>query len=130
MVLPGLDIDLNINGKIIALNNEIMIRIETPEEFQLGPGYSYSPAAEGELKRGDSGRFAATQPTPPPQQQPCAIKLRAELSFTDLIDDSKDIDGYIKDTLDINQMSTVGGSGAGGQKSEKAQVVDSATKNS
>lgn len=33
LLLPGLSLDVNINGKVVTSNGEIMVRVETPAEL-------------------------------------------------------------------------------------------------
>jgi hypothetical protein len=113
LVLPGLDIDVNINGKIVTLNNEIMIRLETPEDFQVDPDVDINIHTDlggdgGHTSNGSSpaarASAQATGRRPPPRDAPCAIALRVELNLADLVQDMFDVGGYIKNCIDIEDQ--------------------------
>ncbi len=79
-----------------------MIRIETPEDFQLGnvedeQHHIYNNSNNNIHDFGSGSKHK--------KEPPCAIKLRAEVSLTDILEDSKDIDGYIKNSLDLELLS-------------------------
>eukprot|EP01038_Epipyxis_sp_PR26KG_P004366 gene4366-6177_t len=105
LLLPGLDVEININGKIVSKGLEIFLQIETPAEINELHAYtnqnnntSNDPPIGLRGKDEDDGR-------------PCAIKLNAELNLKDLLDDQKDLESFLKNntntnvTLDVNNDS-------------------------
>lgn len=92
VLLPGIDIEVNINGKVVALNGEIIVRVETPDDFQYNVMYG-----KGGSRGGDYG--AGLRPpntTNGGENVPCAINLRAEVNLQDVIDDCKEIENCMK----------------------------------
>lgn len=79
----GVDIDVNINGKVIALDNEIMIRIETSHDDTINP----NNILKKEVK---------------PKEENSAINLRAAVYLMDLIEDGIEIDKVVKEAMGIN----------------------------
>jgi hypothetical protein len=113
LVLPGLDVDININGKIVTLNNEIMIRVETPEDFQMADpdpsetastaSGSFSGGPGGGGGGGGGGRERNVH-SYREKEAPSAITLRAEINLADLLQDTVDIESYLKHTADITDQ--------------------------
>lgn len=68
LLLPGLDVDINLSTKIVTLNGEIMVRIDTPKD------------PEEEI----TGVHTS-----------CAIEFKAQLSLKQLVEDGKDIEAYL-----------------------------------
>jgi len=80
----GVDIDVNINGKVIAVDNEIMIRIETSHDDIINPNNILKKEAKS------------------PKEENSAIKLRAAVYLMDLIEDGIEIDKVVKEAMGIN----------------------------
>jgi hypothetical protein len=96
-LVPGLDLFLNLNGKvspspssppcpclthsaqILSLNGEILVRVETSD--LVNPLSAYNSKAV-------------------PAADPCAIKLKAQLSLREIIEDVNAIDKYFKITTE------------------------------
>ena len=108
LVLPGLDLDVNINGKIVTLNNEIMIRLETPEDFQMdsnkveGGDFSEQPSPASASEVG--GSSGSKREIYHEKEQLSAITLRAEVNLADLLQDIVEVEGYVKHTHDITDQ--------------------------
>lgn len=75
----GVDIDININGKVIALGNEIMIRIEASNDDIINP----------------------KKDTRSSNSEICAVRFKAAVYLMDLIDDGIDIDRVVKEAMGI-----------------------------
>lgn len=84
LLLPVLTLDVNINGKLMALNGEIMILIETPQQ----------PLSPMQRRTGD-GQTAATS-SPSVKIPDCAVELEAQISLRELLQDAIDIDNLIR----------------------------------
>jgi hypothetical protein len=91
LLLPGLDIEINLNGKIVAMGSEIMVRIETPEE--ITEQFMDRQQQQHSRNSADSSQEPSILPGDSPT---CAIKFRAELNLQDLFNDSLDIESYVK----------------------------------
>jgi hypothetical protein len=85
LINKGVDIDLNINGKVIALGNEIMIRIEASNDDIINPNNI--------LKKDNKNR----------QSEICAVKFKAAVYLMDLIEDGIEIDKVVKQAMGIDQ---------------------------
>lgn len=86
LLLPVLTLDVNINGKLMALNGEIMILIETPQQ-------PLSPMQ----RRTNDGQTAASSSLSPGVKIPdCAVELEAQISLRELLQDAIDIDNLIR----------------------------------
>ena len=85
LLLPGLDFDININGKIVALNNEIMISIETPEFINT------SMSAEPIMMSSAAHRrpsILLNQKAVAKPEDICAMSFRAEINLIDILEDT------------------------------------------
>ena len=85
LLSKGVDIDLNINGKVIALGNEIMIRIEASNDDIINP--------TNVLKKEAKNR----------PSEICAVKFKAAVYLMDLIEDGIEIDKVVKQAMGIDQ---------------------------
>ncbi len=92
LLLSGLDVEVNLNGKVVMLNGEIMVRMETPKD-----------PSEDLL-----GSSSTT----------CAIDLRAQLSLKELLEDSQEIETYIKNSSGSNNASGSAATGTGAGEAE------------
>ena len=81
----GVDIDVNINGKVIALGNEIMIRIEASSDDIINPNNILKKDAKV------------------PKTEICAVKFKAAVYLMDLIEDGIEIDKVVKEAMGIEQ---------------------------
>ncbi len=81
LLLPVVALDININAKLVALNGEIMILIETPQQplSPMGRNKSPMPATGPAFKIPDS-----------------AMELDAQISLRELLQDAIDIDNLIR----------------------------------
>jgi len=82
LLSKGVDIDLNINGKVIALGNEIMIRIEASNDDIINPTKKETKTRQSEI---------------------CAVKFKAAIYLMDLIEDGIEIDKVVKQAMGIEQ---------------------------
>lgn len=88
-LLPVLSLDVNINGKIVTLEGEIMVRLETPER----------PGGDDEMA---GGIDAAAEP-------PAAVALEAQLSLREIVQDAVDIINFLRFGIDPDEMSALTG---------------------
>lgn len=86
LLLPVLTLDVNINGKLMALNGEIMILIETPQQ----------PLSPMQRRTNDGQTAASCSPSPGVKIPDCAVELEAQISLRELLQDAIDIDNLIR----------------------------------
>lgn len=80
LLLPVLTVDININAKLMALNGEIIILIETPQQpLSAMPNSSKDSSNAPAFKVPDS-----------------AIELEAQISLRELLQDAIDIDNLLR----------------------------------
>ena len=118
LLLPGLEVDVNVQLKITALNSELLVRILTPE-IELdehGNEVAHGSAASigAGLGPGQEQSSSSSSPTEPPpaaasSSRPYAVKFNAYVSMMDLIEDSRDIDRKLKESLQRAAFATLGG---------------------
>lgn len=123
LLLPGLDLEININGKVgqlwtlhdyrphlllnylsllqlVALNNEILISIETPDfSAQASPSSNMDsqPIMNSAGRRGSS--ILLQRPDEHAKNKGCshcAVILNAELNLIDIVEDSMAVDRSLK----------------------------------
>ena len=118
LLLPGLEVDVNVQLKITAMNSELLVRILTPEieldehgnevacgsSAGIGAGLGGADGSSGEQDQAES----SSVPAPPPSR-PYAVKFNAYVSMLDLIEDSRDIDRKLKESLQRAAYQTLGG---------------------
>mmetsp|Transcript_25262 Transcript_25262/g.22979 ORF Transcript_25262/g.22979 Transcript_25262/m.22979 type:complete len:444 (+) Transcript_25262:3-1334(+) len=98
LLLPGLSFDMNINGKIVALNNEIMISIETPD-YNDSEDPLMGSAAKRAVKLSNSPKNVSRSlsfDSKASSEPPCAIKIRVELNLMDLLEDTMAVEETMK----------------------------------
>lgn len=96
----------------MAINNEIMIRIETPDFFnyaskekaKLAAVYNVEPSLI--LRRTDSTPTTSNSRVKPINEKLCAIKLRAEMNLMDIIEDSKALDESMRAFVNESEDSS------------------------
>lgn len=104
LLLPVLTLDVNINGKLMALNGEIMILIETPQQ-PLSP-----------MNRAPNDALSAAS-MPAVSVPDCAIELEAQISLRELLQDAIDIDNLIRFGTGESSSSSTTASNANNAKS-------------
>lgn len=103
---PGLDLEVNIDGKIVALANEIMVRLETPQYIvNLIEGLYDAPnhnkyVFHNHFTHKPNEKVAANNSVPYLGSIPCVLELKAELNLMDLLDDSLAIESSIKSAIE------------------------------
>jgi hypothetical protein len=115
LLLPGLEVDVNVQLKITAMNSELLVRILTPE-IELDEQVAHGSAASigAGLGPGQEQSSSSSSPTEPPRaaassSRPYAVKFNAFVSMLDLIEDSRDIDRKLKESLQRAAFATLGG---------------------
>lgn len=95
LLVSGLDVEVNLNGKIVTLNGEIMVRIDTPNE------------EEEDMRRPQGNDRSSTTTN-------CAIELKAQLSLKQLLEDSLEIEAFLNkaqqqgpNTITSNNNTTI-----------------------
>jgi len=102
---PGLDLEINIDGKIVALGNEIMVRLETPQYIvNLLEGLYDTPNHNKNVNKNIFHHHfthkVGENNTPNLGSIPCVLELKAELNLMDLLDDSLAIENSIKSAIE------------------------------
>ena len=118
LLLPGLEVDVNVQLKITAMNSELLVRILTPEieldEHGNAVAHGSAAGIGAGLGAGQEQSSSSSSPTEPPpaaasSNRPFAVKFNAYVSMLDLIEDSRDIDRKLKESLQRAAFATLGG---------------------